>query len=233
MLNQLVEWEREAFLWLNDWHTPYGDAFFYLFTSSHTWMGVWLLLALLCFYKQPAKEGILVVIALLFSLLVCDQLTSHLIKPLCMRPRPTHYPAIQGLVQVVYEYRGGQYGFVSGHSANYFSLAMFTSLLFRNRRYSFFIFLVAALIAYSRIYIGVHFITDVIPGAIIGMLIGSLAYYFYEKVRIGWVEGARSTPAHKVFAPMCRRWLTLLAVFLVFLLSVSFTVMKATARLMS
>ena len=148
-------------------------------------------------------------------------------------PRPTHYPAIQDLVQVVYEYRGGQYGFVSGHSANYFSLAMFTSLLFRNRSYSFFMFLVAVLIAYSRIYIGVHFITDVIPGAIIGMLIGSLVYYFYKKVRLRWVEGARSTPAHKGLAPMCRRWLALLTVFLVFLLSVSFTVMKATARLMS
>lgn len=74
------------------------------------------------------------------------------------------------------EYRGGQYGFVSSHAANLFGLATITSLLIRNRIYTAFIFVWAALVGYSRIYVGKHFPADVVCGAIFGMIVGYLVY---------------------------------------------------------
>lgn len=64
------------------------------------------------------------------------------------------------------------YGFVSAHAANAFSFAVFSSLLFRNRIYSLFIFPWALLIAYTRIYLGVHYPGDILGGALLGGLVG-------------------------------------------------------------
>ena len=91
-----------------------------------------------------------------------------------MRLRPCHNPEIQAQVDTLNGYCGGQYGFVSSHAANYFGIATFLSVLFF-RKIRFFIPLImfwAALIAYSRIYLGVHYPADICCGAILGIILG-------------------------------------------------------------
>ncbi|MFA7494029.1 MAG: phosphatase PAP2 family protein, partial [Proteiniphilum sp.] len=78
-------------------------------------------------------------------------------KPLIVRPRPSYYPGIMEYVRIVNDYRGGGvYGFVSGHASNSFGFAILSTLLFKNRIYSIVVFIWATIMAYSRIYLGVH-----------------------------------------------------------------------------
>jgi undecaprenyl-diphosphatase len=106
---------------------------------------------------------------------------SVLIKNLVERPRPSRNPEIANLVHIVNDYRGGMYGFVSSHAANFFGVATFLSHQFKHYRWSIFLFVWAIVVSYSRIYLGVHYPLDIIFGAILGALIGIQCYVF--KVR--------------------------------------------------
>ncbi|GHU93091.1 hypothetical protein FACS1894155_12950 [Bacteroidia bacterium] len=95
------------------------------------------------------------------------------------RFRPTHHPDFKDQVHILFGYRGGRYGFASSHASNAFGFAMFTTLLFRNKWFSLLLFTHALITAYSRVYLGVHFISDVIAGALIGIFTGILIYKLY------------------------------------------------------
>jgi undecaprenyl-diphosphatase len=86
---------------------------------------------------------------------------------------------LQGLVHTVKGYCGGAFGFVSSHAANSFNVAALSILLIRNRFFSVFIFIWAAGVSYSRIYLGVHYPGDVVCGALLGMLIGWSMYRLF------------------------------------------------------
>lgn len=107
-------------------------------------------------------------------ILACDQTASHLIKNLVLRLRPSHEPALVGLIHLSKAGPGGLYGFVSSHAANALGLATFLAMTLDNRFkwLKYWLFLWAALVCYSRIYNGVHYPGDVLGGAILGTLIG-------------------------------------------------------------
>jgi undecaprenyl-diphosphatase len=83
------------------------------------------------------------------------------------------------VVQTVFDYRGGKYGFISGHAANSFGFVMLTSLIFRDRIYTIALFSWAVINAYSRIFLGVHFISDIVAGTLAGLFFGWLVYRMY------------------------------------------------------
>ena len=148
---------------------------------------VWLPLAffilVVLLYKKKWRESILILLAIVLVITFCDQFASHVCKPIFTRFRPTHHPDFMDQVKTVFDYRGGRYGFISSHAANAFGFATFMSLLFRYRLFTWTIFLWAALTAYTRVYLGVHFISDIVPGAIAGVFFGWLVYWLYVKVR--------------------------------------------------
>jgi len=95
-------------------------------------------------------------------------------------PRPTHYPGIMEQVRTLYNYTGGKYGFISGHATNCFGFASFTVLLFRNKPYSIVAISWAVMVSYSRIYLGVHFLSDIVGGMISGIIVGFFIYKLYH-----------------------------------------------------
>ena len=116
-------------------------------------------------------------LSLIFGLIV-GNLT---LKPLVARLRPTHNPEIADLIHIVNGYRGGLYGFVSSHAANAFAFVIFTSCIIRNRYYVLGITIWALLTAYSRVYLGVHYVGDVVCGAVLGILVGLLVYWLFRR----------------------------------------------------
>ncbi|MDR0659126.1 MAG: phosphatase PAP2 family protein [Mediterranea sp.] len=152
----------------------------WVFSSIKIWIPLAFLLLINIVYKKTWKQYLPVLTALILLFVICDQLSSHLIKPLIARPRPTHYPGIMEHVRTLFDYTGGKYGFISGHATNSFGFAMFSSLLFRNKLYTAIVFLWAAVVAYSRIFIGVHFVSDILGGIIAGVSTGYLLYNVYS-----------------------------------------------------
>lgn len=146
-----------------------------MFYTSEKWL--WVPFYLFFFYlvwKKYKKQTWVIIIAVAILITLTDQVHLHLFKNMFERFRPTHDPTIQDFVHTVNNYRGGEFGFVSGHAANSFAIATFLSVLI-GVKYRYFTPLVifwAALIAYSRIYLGVHFPADIICGAILGSVFG-------------------------------------------------------------
>ena len=183
MLEKILEVERGVFLFLNGCHHPFWDSFMWLYSGQIAWIPLVLFFLILLFYKNDWKEALLIVCSIALIITLCDQFTSGICKPYFMRFRPTHHPDFMDYVKTVNDYRGGKYGFISSHAANAFGFAMFSLLLFRYRWYSIFILLWATIMAYSRIYLGVHFISDIVPGILTGMFFGFLVYTLYVAVR--------------------------------------------------
>ena len=102
------------------------------------------------------------------------------------RFRPSHNPELENLVHILREYRGGKYGFISSHASTTFSIAFFVFLALKRftkinwvkvLRYGFLFW--AVLVAYSRVYLGVHYVGDILAGATAGILIAWFVFWIY------------------------------------------------------
>ena len=114
------------------------------------------------------------VLTLAAAVAISDQTASALLKPLTLRLRPCHEPALQNLIHPVLEC-GGQYGFASSHAANTFALATGVWLLVgKQHPWVKWLYLWAFLVAYSRIYVGAHYPLDILAGTGIGVLAAQL-----------------------------------------------------------
>ena len=187
MLERELQWERNLFFFLNGSDSPFWDSFFYFYSYKWTWIPFYLCFLFVFIYRKTGveiksdwKAIVWTILCVIVVLVLCDRIASGIFKPLFHRFRPTHHPDFQDLVKTVFGKRGGQYGFISGHAANSFGFATLSALLFRNRLLTFTVFLFAILTAYSRIYLGLHFISDVVVGALVGMLIGYAGYRIYH-----------------------------------------------------
>jgi undecaprenyl-diphosphatase len=179
MLNRL---DTDLFLFLNGLHTAVLDEPMYWLSDKLIWIPFYAWLAYLLI-KQYGKQSwqLFLLIGLIIAL--CDQTASHIIKPLTERLRPCHEPAIAALVHLSRKGCGGEFGFVSSHAANAFGLAVFIHLTLRKhyRWLSGLIFTWATLVAYSRIYNGVHYPGDVLVAALIGAVYAWGLVALYKK----------------------------------------------------
>jgi len=164
-------------------NSPFFDVVFYWVTSKVFWIPFYLYLIFLLAKKWGWKTLIIgLFLGLLFFL--GDRISVVVFKEGFERLRPCHNPEISSLVHIVQNHCGGQFGFVSSHATNSFSLAIFSGLLFK-RFYKYFpiwIILWAALVSYSRIYVGVHYPADIIGGAILGGIIGYLTFWLMKQM---------------------------------------------------
>lgn len=173
-MNAINNLDHELFLFLNGLHVGWLDPVMTFISSEMGWIPFYVILLYLVFKKLGWKGLLFVVIGVVVLITCSDQLSSHVFKPVFQRLRPCHDPLIQDLVHLPNGHCGGQYGFISSHACNTFALASFITLIMKRfyKKIGLLMFIWAALVSYSRIYMGVHFPGDVLCGAAVGMILG-------------------------------------------------------------
>ena len=173
-MNAINNLDHELFLFLNGLHVGWLDPVMTFISSEMGWIPFYVILLYLVFKKLGWKGLLFVVIGVVVLITCSDQLSSHVFKPVFHRFRPCHDPLIQDLVHLPNGHCGGQYGFISSHACNTFALASFITLIMKRfyKKIGLLMFIWAALVSYSRIYMGVHFPGDVLCGAVVGMILG-------------------------------------------------------------
>jgi len=177
MLDQLLQYDTEVFLYLNNLGTASWDHFWLAYTTKLYWAPLYVFLLILMF-KQWGKKSFLITVALIaLMILFTDQIT-NLFKYGFERLRPCHVDALIGKMRTVREGCGGRYGFFSGHASNSMAIAIFSGLMLKKRfKYIIYILIIwAVIMAYSRIYVGVHYPLDVLCGMVFGALSGLMFY---------------------------------------------------------
>ena len=182
MLDRLIALDQQFTLSLNGSDNLFLDGIASVATSTVTWLPVGLVLLYVLFRNNSLRNVGFVVLALGLCILLADQVASGICKPLFERYRPAQDPSLMYMVDIVDGYRGGRYGFFSSHAANTFSVAVFLSFLIRNRAAGFALFSWALLNCWTRVYLGVHYLGDLLVGCLWGSLVAVIIYFLYKKI---------------------------------------------------
>lgn len=171
----LQQIDNSIFLFFNGLHASWADVFFYYISSRFVWIPLYLLLAFFLFRRYRKKAWILLA-AVVISVVLSDQ-SCNLIKHTVQRPRPSHETELVDQVHLVAKpdgtlYKGGPYGFPSSHAANAMALALIVvAFLTREKKWlTALVFCWVLLVSYSRIYLGVHYPSDIVVGWCVGAL---------------------------------------------------------------
>ena len=196
MLEQLVHIDTEILLAINGWHAPWADTLMWIVSAKTTWIPLYLLLIglLVWRYRQPAPTPIkwlqkvpacvVMIVVIGLAVGVADFIASGILKDWVARPRPSRVPELEGVLHLVNGYKSGQYGFVSSHAANTMAVALLFSLIWRNKIATVGLMLWVAANCYSRMYLGVHYPTDILGGLIVGSLVAVGGYWLLGRCRL-------------------------------------------------
>jgi undecaprenyl-diphosphatase len=166
--------DKQLFLFLNGLHCSFLDVVMWHISQKLIWVPLYLVI-IGYIIRERKWKAVATLIFIALMIVISDQV-SGIIKDAVLRFRPSHNPEFSGIIHILRNYKGGDYGFVSSHAANSFAIAIFITLFFRKRWVGISIFIWAAIVSYSRIYLGVHYPFDVLGGAMVGILSGLLIY---------------------------------------------------------
>lgn len=176
MLEALNQLDGQLLLWIQEnlRHSLLTDIFRFI-TSLGDGGSIWIMACIVCLIpKKTRTVGVMGLLALLGSLIV----NNHIIKNLVARPRPFY--ELSELLPLIP--KPGEYSFPSGHTASSFAAA---AVFYRKlpKKYGIPAMLLAFLIAFSRMYLGVHYPGDVIAGIVSGIVLSYLGEWIVNMCR--------------------------------------------------
>lgn len=184
-MNSIIQWDTQLFLFLNNLGNSFWDPFWLVISGVKIWIPFYAFLIFVLFRQFNWKLAIVAVLLAVFNVFCTDTGSVVIFKETFMRLRPCHVPAIEAQMRLVKEGCGGMYGFVSSHAANTFGLAVLMGSVLR-RKIPYLIFILlgwAALVSYSRIYLGVHYPLDIFCGALYGCLCGYINFNIFKRIK--------------------------------------------------
>lgn len=187
LIEILKHLDTNLFLAINGLYAPFFDGFMYMVSEKFMWVPLYASV-LYVLIKHWKKEAIWLILALVLCIVISDQVSSHILKNLVQRLRPSHADNLKGMVHLVKGYSGGLYGFASSHAANSFSFALLSSLIFKRKIYTYSIFVWVLITVYSRIYLGVHYPFDIVGGVVVGSIAALGCYWILGKFRPALVQ---------------------------------------------
>ena len=181
-MEQLEGIDRAVFLFINGMHSPLFDTVMWYISTIILWIPLFIFFFYYAFKKGKWPLVLITLVAISLCILLADRISVVAFKEVFQRYRPSHNIDLKDLVHTVQKpngdiYFGGLYGFLSSHAANFFAISTLLVALFsRFSKQWYWLFLWASLIAYSRIYLGVHYPSDITAGALLGIVIGIFVY---------------------------------------------------------
>ena len=183
LLSMLKAMDTMVFLTVNSHHNAYFDSVMWLVSGKLIWVPMYVSLFFVLLKNYSYKVVFAILLAIGVVILFTDSFTAQVIRPWVCRLRPSNLDnPMSSMVHVVDGYRGGAYGFPSNHASNTWGLAFFITFLFRRYKLTFFFFLWALLVCYSRMYLGVHYFGDLLIGGLLALVGASTVFYVFRKV---------------------------------------------------
>lgn len=181
-LESIIEFDQQLLLWFNGSDSLFLDRMSDMLTWGFTWTPLFLALFFLVVKNNETMPQIVLVTCCAgLCILLADGMADGIVKPLVARPRPAMDPYLKYLVDVVDGHRGSGFSFFSAHAANTMSLAVFFSMLVRNRLFTVVMVLWSLLNCWTRLYLGLHYPVDIVCGLLWGIVSGLISYVVYHK----------------------------------------------------
>lgn len=177
--------DRSIVIAINGMNSPFMDAVMWVISGTLVWFPLYLFILVLFYKIYGVKKSVVFLLCVILSVAIADLASVHLFKNVFERYRPSHHALLTNKLHFYTLkngdiYKGGQFGFVSSHAANFVAIAAFSMLALR-KKYRFLLPLLVvsgALILFSRIYLGVHYLSDVFVGSIVGFTAAYLVHRF-------------------------------------------------------
>ncbi|WP_299211507.1 phosphatase PAP2 family protein [uncultured Dokdonia sp.] len=179
-MDQILEWDKELFLYLNGLSVGNWDHFWLLVTQIENWIPLYILFFFFFWKKLPRKKALL---ATLFTFILMGLTLgiTRLVKNYVTRIRPNNEPEFNGLVRVLQD--NPDFSFFSGHSAVSFAVSIFVILILKQHiKWIWLILIWPILFTLSRIFVGVHYPSDLLIGAIVGIVLAIISRKLLRRI---------------------------------------------------
>ena len=186
-MEEIILEDKQAMIFLNNLGSSTFDPFWILVSEKWFWIPLYIIF-LYFLYKNFNKKSLFYILLFVALGITASDQIANIFKFGFERLRPCHDPSLEGLLREVK--CGGKFGFYSAHSSNSFFVATYLTILLgkKIKQLPYFLFVWAAIVAYSRVYLGMHFPGDIIVGAIMGILLalffGTLARKVIKKSEV-------------------------------------------------
>ena len=181
LLQHLIDLDTTLLLEINSHHSPFFDVFMPLYSGKWVWVPFYASLVFVIARNYSWKVTLLSLLTAAVIITFSDQVSAQLLRPEVERLRPSNLQnPISETVHIVNGYRGRNYSFPSAHAANSWALVTYVILLFRRKWLSLMMVAWAVLMCYSRMYLGVHYMGDLLAGMIIGAIGAMIMYWIFS-----------------------------------------------------
>lgn len=188
----MIEWlesiDRAIVLAVNSWHTPFLDELFWYISARWIWIPLYLFLIYLSWKQFGGPKTLWFVGIVLLTIAIVDLTSVYFFKETFQRYRPSHHALLTNRLHFYRLpngefYKGGMFGFVSSHASNFFAISVLTGLSLRKNHPKLLGILlgISGIVCFSRLYLGAHYLSDLLAGALWGSLLAWLSYRFLVK----------------------------------------------------